>query len=624
MRIVTIFNGILDKTNAKYFDVDVVLEQIRLCALQPKIDAIRTAKTLKEQKELKKSLPCICFSGAFSERYDDRMTEHSGLAIVDYDHVENLLEKKAELEKLPYVYSVFISPSGDGLKVLIRIPADIKRHRGHYNALKKVFPDMDKTSINESRVCFASADATIYINKDAVEFTDYEEPVKAIAVQVSEQRALETNYHKLAVGARIIRESIDGEKHIKLIHASKLMGGFIAGGVVDEHSAIFMLESEISNKNIEDFEGARKTIRDGIRYGKNHPIFEEPDFKNYDNTPTSTLVEETIDGKYPFVTTIEDTAEYLEQVMNGTFQMGLTTGFPEFDKYFRFKFGNLVVNLGHDNVGKSFVTWYFAVVSAVLHGWKWIIFSSENKTGMIVRKLIEFKTCTKVTELTPEQYDEARQWVDANFRIIKNDAIYTYKDLLKMGEAMMEEEVSQGFLIDPYNSLWKDVAGGREHEYDYKAFSEYRLFGTKYNCAVWVNCHAVTEALRRLYPKGHDYEGHPMPPNKADAEGGGKVANRADDFMVTHRLVSHKSDWMWTQIHIRKIKEYETGGHQTPIDEPYMLKMMHDSLGFEDSNGFSPLRKVGYTPKATPTNLNNIEDSGLVKLRFDEEFPPPF
>ena len=55
-----------------------------------------------------------------------------------------------------------------------------------------------------------------------------------------------------------------------------------------------------------------------------------------------------------------------------------------------------------------------------------------------------------------------------------------------------------------------------------------------------------------------------MPPMASDVEGGGKFVNRADDFFVVHRYSQHSTDWIYTDIHVRKIKELESGGRPTP------------------------------------------------------------
>jgi hypothetical protein len=38
---------------------------------------------------------------------------------------------------------------------------------------------------------------------------------------------------------------------------------------------------------------------------------------------------------------------------------------------------------------------------------------------------------------------------------------------------------------------------------------------------------------------------------------------------------------MYSDIHVRKIKEVETGGRPTPIDEPVRLRMVKNNVGFE-------------------------------------------
>ena len=52
-----------------------------------------------------------------------------------------------------------------------------------------------------------------------------------------------------------------------------------------------------------------------------------------------------------------------------------------------------------------------------------------------------------------------------------------------------------------------------------------RIFAKKNKIAVWVNTHANTSALRITHRLEHEYAGHPIPPNAADVEGGGKFVN---------------------------------------------------------------------------------------------------
>jgi len=67
------------------------------------------------------------------------------------------------------VLSVFTSPSGDGLKVLVKIPPVIENHVRHFNALQEYwnFEEFDATCKNVSRVCYESYDPKVYVNYDS-------------------------------------------------------------------------------------------------------------------------------------------------------------------------------------------------------------------------------------------------------------------------------------------------------------------------------------------------------------------------------------------------------------------------------------------------------------------------
>ncbi|KKK83739.1 hypothetical protein LCGC14_2790360, partial [marine sediment metagenome] len=189
---------------------------------------------------------------------------------------------------------------------------------------------------------------------------------------------------------------------------------------------------------------------------------------------------------------------YVDKVRSGDIEMGLTTGFIEFDKYFRFKLNNFVICNGHDNVGKSVFIWFLAMISARKHGWKWIIYAAENRVGFAFNKLVEFYVGKPIIELTVEELTEAKKFVHEHFTFLKNEDIYSYKQILKMGEELCKKSSYQGLFVDPYNSLDVDMGEyNREstHDYHYKATSEFRLFSKKY-CGIWISCHAVTYALR--------------------------------------------------------------------------------------------------------------------------------
>ena len=181
--IVTIFQSIRDTDTPFFRDVRKILERIKEGAGDTKelVKKIRNEKDKAQRQELKKLLPAICFSGTFNKRSDASLVEHSGLICLDFDGYpkqKELLHDKENLSKNKYVFSVFISPSGNGLKVLVKIPADPENHASYFNSLEKHFnsPYFDKTSKNISRVCYESYDPLIYVNENSSVWNVIEEP----------------------------------------------------------------------------------------------------------------------------------------------------------------------------------------------------------------------------------------------------------------------------------------------------------------------------------------------------------------------------------------------------------------------------------------------------------------
>lgn len=180
---VTIFQSIKDTDTPFFRDVHLILDRIKDGAGTTKdlVKKIRLEKRKPERQELKKQLPAICFSGTFNKRTDASLIQHSGLICLDFDGYtkqKELLQEKENLSKNKYVFSVFISPSGNGLKVLVKIPADADNHTNYFNSLEKHFnsPYFDKTSKNLSRVCYESYDPLLFVNENSSVWDIIEEP----------------------------------------------------------------------------------------------------------------------------------------------------------------------------------------------------------------------------------------------------------------------------------------------------------------------------------------------------------------------------------------------------------------------------------------------------------------
>jgi len=341
--MISIFKNASEIWHPKYVEAKYAVENIQNCKIQGTIDKIRSEKDVKKRRSLKENLPSICWSGKFSKREDKYCTTHSGLCVLDFDHLPDVDAKKKEMADHPFVYCAFVSPSGDGLKVVVRIPAEKEKHYGHYAALVKKFPELDPTSKNISRVCFASADKDLYFNEGATIFTEYIDPdikLQKAPTLGGDKKAPYTDYAKANIAVTMVRNSVDDHKHEILLKASRLMGGYISGGVIEEEEAVRLLENEIQKKDIDDFDKAKKTIRDGIDYGKITPLYQ---------------IEEEI-KLIPTNTGVKKADEIWDKMLHGFIhgkERGKTTHFTEFDNNFTWKKGEVSLTIGRPNSGKT-------------------------------------------------------------------------------------------------------------------------------------------------------------------------------------------------------------------------------------------------------------------------------
>lgn len=282
------------------------------------------------------------------------------------------------------------------------------------------------------------------------------------------------------------------------------------------------------------------------------------------------------------IVNIAKTLDTLKDIQQGKIKEGLGLGIKEIDIYYRFK-RDFTVVLGHANTGKTQTMLYLMFLYYLKHQIKWLIFSSENKPHSLYKKLLEFDTGLPLNRIPENELRTRLIKLSVFFQIIDPADLYTYKTLLVEAKTIKEKYDYDGFLIDPYNSLVTDVTAAKlgKHEYDYLATTELRQFGIENNCAIWLNTHAHTEALRRTHPASHEYAGYPMPPMAADVEGGGKFQNRADSFLILHRYLSSPTHWMYTNIIVSKIKDIDSGGKPTPMDQPIRLKSIKNNVGYE-------------------------------------------
>jgi hypothetical protein len=286
--------------------------------------------------------------------------------------------------------------------------------------------------------------------------------------------------------------------------------------------------------------------------------------------------------------------DIIQSIRKGKLKEGLKLDIPEIDEYIRFKPSNFNIVLGHANVGKTTSVLYLMLCYSLKHDLKWLICSTENDSYSLIRKLVEFLDETPINLISESNFKTHTDFIFKHFKFVDNNVMYDYNTAISMFKDVLKDFKYDGILLDPYNALAKDNdlmknLGG--HEYDYKVCTELRMFCKEFKVSIWLNTHANTNALRMVYKNDHLYAGHPIPPMASDVEGGGKFVNRADDFLVIHRLTLHPHLYTTTMMHVRKVKEIETGGRPTSIDNPIQILALQNNVGFS-IDGKSILRTI--------------------------------
>jgi len=175
--IVSVFKDLFKSKDIPYIvPIEKIVGRIKKGTSKDIIDKIRSCDSKELKTQLKNSLPSILFAGEFSERNSNGLITHSGLMVVDFDKYENeqvMFEHLETLKQNPHFYLLFISPSGNGIKGVVKIPIATKEtHPKYFKAFQKEF-DFDYFDISNSnvdRVCFESYDPNIFVNDNAITF----------------------------------------------------------------------------------------------------------------------------------------------------------------------------------------------------------------------------------------------------------------------------------------------------------------------------------------------------------------------------------------------------------------------------------------------------------------------
>jgi len=166
-----------------------VLNIIQAGQLETEIEQIRQFKASGDTEAFsmsKRSLPAVTFCGCFDQqRKTDTLKVYNYILVLDIDKLESeSLEQTADLlEEDPYIFSYWLSPSGNGFKGLapleyrfpVKKEAIAATHKMAFQKFAGYFLDryeleLDDSGCDITRLCFLSSDPDLVIKQQVQPF----------------------------------------------------------------------------------------------------------------------------------------------------------------------------------------------------------------------------------------------------------------------------------------------------------------------------------------------------------------------------------------------------------------------------------------------------------------------
>ncbi len=181
--IVSYGDNIFKSDNIAEVPFEYIVDNIKQgSVLIDKIDQIRNTQDKKERNEIKNKLPWFSMC-SFDGARKNNSFQSTAFFLYDIDHIENLPERKDEIRNWEYTNTLFTSPSGNGLKLIVKLSEQItspvvysKVYEGFSSEIENQFDiTLDSATKDPARACFLSYDPDIYSNPDStpVNINDY-------------------------------------------------------------------------------------------------------------------------------------------------------------------------------------------------------------------------------------------------------------------------------------------------------------------------------------------------------------------------------------------------------------------------------------------------------------------
>lgn len=559
----TIFRNVFDK-KPYHITIEDALARIKTGKSKSQIERIRNTIDDNLRGELKSNLPSVCFSGIFSERKDEKLLQHSGFICLDFDHLDDVLEEKSLLCANDYIYACWVSPSGNGLKALVRIGSGID-HEAHFEALMDIFKTVDRSGRNISRVCYESYDPDIFINEKSIVFKKIK-TIERIKISENQHDSYESFRNLLKWLANRGDAFVTGERNNFIF---KLASACCRFGMSADACTNLCIEEFLLGQNSFSRIELQRTIASAYKKNKDRAgtAYFEKEKLIYRQTLTEVEVEIEDDiynleiRPKDVIFGIDVKGEAINIYDNGYEKLD-GIGVPELDEIFKLKRGEISLLSGIGNYGKSSFLKWFLLMRVIIFEEKFALFSPEdNPAHEFYHDCVEILSGQKCTPDNP--FRPSRDLYESYYDFVSSKIFYVYpKDLAPTPEYIKErfleliiKEKISGCIIDPFNQMTNDYksAGGRSDKYLEFLLADFARFAQQNQVFFLVVAHP--RSMRK------EQDGNYPCPDVFDIADGAMWNNKMDNILIYHRP-EHQTNPMSSlcELHTKKIRRQRMVG----------------------------------------------------------------
>ena len=196
--LASVYNGVTD-TDGVHVSMETVIQRILtgekgLAEKTSNLNHLYQHDSDAYDRE-KVDLPAVTWSGTFpaGQRKGESLLDHTGYIVLDIDNDIDLDKVRSDLKVHPNVAFAFISPSGTGIKPVVRVdpvPQNAAEHKAAFDAVLSVFSEyaeQDPTKLpaqrDPNRLCFLAHDPTAVDRRDTASPVEWAMPVPEAAFE---------------------------------------------------------------------------------------------------------------------------------------------------------------------------------------------------------------------------------------------------------------------------------------------------------------------------------------------------------------------------------------------------------------------------------------------------------